>query len=89
MNIELHIEEIVLHGFAQGVRYRIVEAIQNELARLLTEKGLPGLFEQNIEFSSIDGGSIMIGSGESTRSLGVRIGQSVYRGMESPARRER
>jgi hypothetical protein len=88
MNIELHIEEMILHGFTQADRHRIAEAVQDELVRLLAEKGLPEAFEQGIEFSNLDGGSFVVGSGESPKSLGVRIGQAVYSGMECRARGE-
>ena len=41
--VEVHIEELVLHGFAPGQRYRIAEALERELTRLLAERGLsPG-----------------------------------------------
>lgn len=40
MNVELHIEQLVLHGFAPSDRYRIGAAIQQELARLLAQQGI-------------------------------------------------
>ena len=40
-NIELHIEELVLHGFSPRERYAIGEAVQRELTRLFTEQGVP------------------------------------------------
>ena len=39
--IELHIEELVLHGFAPADRYRIGDTVQRELTRLLAEQGMP------------------------------------------------
>ena len=39
-NIELHIEELVLHGFAPKDRYTIGEAVQRELSRLFAEQGV-------------------------------------------------
>jgi len=38
--IEVQIEELVLHGFPASERYPIADAMQAELARLLTEQGL-------------------------------------------------
>jgi hypothetical protein len=38
--IEVQIEELVLHGFRPSERYPIADAVQAELARLLTEQGL-------------------------------------------------
>ena len=40
-NVELHIEELVLRGFAPGDRYRIGEAVERELAHLFSEQGTP------------------------------------------------
>jgi hypothetical protein len=34
-SINLHIEELVLHGFAPGDRHRISEAVEQELTRLI------------------------------------------------------
>ena len=53
MNVELHIEELVLHGFAPGDRYRIGEAVERELQRLLTVQGAPNLFSGNVEHAQI------------------------------------
>ena len=41
--IELHIEELVLHGFAPGDRHPIGDAVEHELIRLFAEQGLPSL----------------------------------------------
>ncbi|MBD0326005.1 MAG: hypothetical protein ICV68_06225, partial [Pyrinomonadaceae bacterium] len=44
-NIELHIEELILHGFERRDRYAIADAFERELSRLLSEQfaeqGLP------------------------------------------------
>ena len=41
MNLHVHIEELVLHGFAPGDRARIGEAVRVELGRLFRESGVP------------------------------------------------
>lgn len=38
--VELHIEELVLHGFAPHDRHRIGDAVERELHRLLAERGI-------------------------------------------------
>jgi len=43
-DIHLHIEELVLHGFAPGDRHQISEAMQQELTRLISEKNISGEF---------------------------------------------
>lgn len=39
--IEVHIEELVLHGFTRGDRYALGDAVQRELTRLFGERGVP------------------------------------------------
>jgi hypothetical protein len=40
MNIIIEIDELVLHGFPATDRYRIGEAVHEELARIFAERGL-------------------------------------------------
>jgi hypothetical protein len=40
VNLELHVEELVLHGFAPGDRYRIGEALERTLTQLFVEQGV-------------------------------------------------
>ena len=51
-NIELHIEELVLHGFSPGDRYRIGEAVEQELTRLLADRGVPQSLAEGGEIAS-------------------------------------
>jgi hypothetical protein len=88
MNIELHIEELILHGFLHTDRHRIAQAIQSELVRLLAGKDLPPAFDRNLEFSRLDGGSFVVRTGEKPESTGTRIGQAVYRGIAGNQRAE-
>jgi len=39
--IEVHIEELVLHGFDPNARWRIGDALETELRALLAESGFP------------------------------------------------
>ena len=57
-NIELNIEELVLHGFSPGDRYGIGEAVERELTRLLADRGVPESLAQGGEVASVDGGAI-------------------------------
>ena len=41
MNVELNIEELVLHGFPPGEHQHIGEAVERELSRLFAEQGVP------------------------------------------------
>src|SRR5258708_7973370 len=59
-NINLHIEELVLHGFAPGDRYTIADPVERELSRLLTEDfadpGYSSLLTSNTGPARLDAG---------------------------------
>src|SRR3954464_11756015 len=40
-SVELHIDELMLHGFASSERYAIGDAVERELARLFEKQGVP------------------------------------------------
>ena len=74
--VELHIEKLVLHGFARGDRYRIAQAIQHELMRLFGDASVP--FLQSGESPRLDGGVFQISHGATAQSIGVEIGRAIY-----------
>jgi hypothetical protein len=80
-SVELYIEELVLHGFAPGSRYQIGEAVQQELARLLAEQGVPGWLSQGGEVERLDGGAFEMPPGSKAETVGVRVAQAVYGGF--------
>ena len=47
--IEVHIEELVLHGFAASERWKIGDALESELRGLLAAQGLPRAWLSNPE----------------------------------------
>jgi hypothetical protein len=77
-NIELHIEELVLHGFVASDRYLIGEALQQELTRLLTEKGLPSSLAQGGEIARINAGEFEVQLGAKPEIIGVQIAHLIY-----------
>ncbi len=52
--VDLHIEELVLHGFSPGDRFRIGEAVELELTRLITEQGIPSSLSRDGEVARTD-----------------------------------
>ncbi|WP_414569496.1 hypothetical protein [Nostoc sp. CCY 9925] len=80
-NVELHIEELLLHGFAAKDRDRIGEIIQHELTRLLSEGGLPPSLVQGGEMTRLDGGGFQVAAGAKPEAIGVQIAQSIYGGL--------
>ena len=80
-NIELHIEELVLHGFSPGDRDAIGAAIQGELARLFAEQGAHPALQQTHAVEKVDGGSFTMRAGAKVTTIGTQVAQSVYGGL--------
>jgi len=81
MNVRLHIEELVLDGFPPGDRYRIAAAVEVELTRLLTERGVPPGLASGGAVPSLDGGSFGVAPEARPDRIGAQVAQSVYGGM--------
>jgi hypothetical protein len=80
MKIELHIEVLVLHGFAPEDRHRIGEAVERELASLLGEQGIPSL-NNDLEIEDMNAGEIAIARGARPEATGAQIARAVYKEM--------
>ena len=80
-NIELNIEQLILHGFPPGDRYRISAAIQQELTRLLAEQGVPPSLVQGGMIEQLNGGSFEMAVGARAEVIGTQIAQSIYGGL--------
>jgi hypothetical protein len=80
-NVELHIEELVLHGFASGDSYQIGEAVERELAHLFTEEGTPPLLAQGNEIERLDGGAFEVKPGSKAEAIGAQLARAVYGGL--------
>ena len=80
-NVELYIEELVLHGFAPGDRYPIGEAVEQELTRLLTVQGVPPSLAQGKEVASLDGGAFEVMAGAKPEAIATQVAQAIYGGL--------
>lgn len=80
-NIELDIEELVLHGFAYGDRHRIGAAMERELARLFAEKSTPASLSQEQEVAHLNGGTFEMEPGSAAEVVGTQLAQAVYRSL--------
>ena len=80
-NIELNIEELVLHGFSPGDRHRIGEAVEQELTRLLAEWGVPQSLELGGEIGYVDGGAFEVAQGSRAQIVGAQVAKAVYGGL--------
>jgi hypothetical protein len=78
--IEVHIDELVLHGFNPADRHRIGDAVQTELVRLLETKELARSIRRGASIERLDGGAITP-HGLGPQSLGQAIAQGVSGGL--------
>ena len=78
-SIQLHIEELVLHGFSPHDRHQLAEAVETELHRLLAEQGLALGRREDLTMERLDAGDFTAALGASAGSLGAQVAQSVYR----------
>jgi hypothetical protein len=78
--IELHIEELLLHGFDPSDREAIGQAVQLELTRLLSEHGIPSALTREVSVPHLDAGALNL---QTTRSetVGAQVAQSVYQSV--------
>lgn len=82
MNVNLHIERLVLDGITLSPRERALlgTAVTDELTRLISEGGLPANLPASGIVPSIPAGSIQLGHGNNPALLGQQIAQAVYGG---------
>jgi len=80
-SIELHIEELVLEGFPAGDQYRIAEALEQELARLFAERGVPGSLWFGSEVPLLDAGAFRLAAPVRPKATGGQIAGAVYAGL--------
>ena len=75
--IEIHIEELVLHGIQPGNRHQLAAAVQAELTNLLLQRGLPGANGQK-GFGLVSGGQIHMPQPGNDVRMGNAIAGNVF-----------
>ena len=85
-SIKIHIEELVLHGFAPGDRHQIAAAVESELARLVSDRGLQRMRANSSTVGRINAGAFKLEAGAMPQAAGTEIARAVYRGVRQHAR---
>lgn len=80
-SVAIHIEELVLHGFAPHDRRRIGAAIEQELTRLMNEKGIPRSLKKNLAVERLAGGSFHAKCQVKPQTTGMLIAETVYKSL--------
>ncbi len=81
MTVSLHIEELVLHGFASTDRHAIAAGVQTELVRLLTEQGLPRSLRDGADRPRLAPVSFQLSPDSRPQTVGRQIARSIVGGM--------
>ena len=81
VNVELHVEELVLQGFAPGDHDRIGAAVERELTRLLAGQSVPGWLTGGGEVARLNAGAFEMRPDSSAEATGSQVAQAVYRGL--------
>jgi len=76
--IEVHIEELVLHGLEPAKRWLVADAFEQELRGLLTAKGVPSQWLSSPE--RIEGNEISSSSLTKPDRAGAEIAGAAYQG---------
>jgi hypothetical protein len=86
MKIEIHIDELVLHGFTVADRYAIGDAVSAELARLIAEQGNPALFARSLHIPSLQAPQVQMAPGvPRPERLGVQVASTLYQSLNQPS----
>lgn len=90
MNIDLHIEELVLQGFPAARRVPIADAFRTELERLLTARARAEPHAFHAARSVRHGATVRLPAGASDAAIGSRLAYATMRAIDgaggAPAR---
>ena len=78
--IDIQIDELVLHGFSATDAPHIQAAVERELSRLFSTQRLPGL-SAPADVSRLNAGSFSHPPQASADSIGSQIAQSIFTGI--------
>lgn len=73
--IEVHIEELVLHGFPRSARWQIADAMESELREQLAKDGIPAGWQSSPR--QLDAGSI---KSNTQAGFGAKIARAIHGG---------
>lgn len=86
MGVKLHIEELVLHGFAPRDRHRIAGAMQLELARLMSEDSLAASRQNHISLDRLQSRTFRVKAGAKPEATGSEIARAIFKNLQQQAR---
>ncbi|HZS39127.1 MAG TPA: hypothetical protein VFF06_19985 [Polyangia bacterium] len=85
--IEVHIGELVLHGFRHADRHAIGDALAGELARALAAAPLPPSLAKTARVPSLDAGSVRVAPAAAPKAIGAQVAARVAGGLAGGGKR--
>lgn len=76
--IDLRIDTLVLDGLDGVDAAAVGTAVRRELARLLSEGGVPPAWQQGGTAARLDGGAVTVAPGTPSGEVGARIARTLY-----------
>lgn len=86
MNVRLHIERLVLDGFAvtPSQRTKLVDAVEAELSRLILVGSVSSSAAAGFSVPAVNGGAVAAGSPFNPVSFGHEVARAVYSSIGEP-----
>jgi hypothetical protein len=87
MDIEIHIEELVLYGFTQIDRYALADSLSAELTRLIAGSSNTPLIGHSLNITSLRTPPTQIAPGALTPTgVGTQIATTLYQSLNQRGR---
>lgn len=80
-NVDIRIDQLILHGFSSNDGYYIGRAFETELTRLIEEEGLPSHFSNSANLRVIDTEGFEYDPNAQPETIGKQIAASIYSGL--------
>ena len=77
-SVSLEIDELVISGWPRSAAHDIGDAIQGELTRLLSDRGVPAPMRRPMRIGSLDAGSVATVHNAQPAAIGTQIAGAVY-----------
>lgn len=82
-NLEFNIEQLIFEGFSSRERFRISNAIQQQLTRIFRENGIPTSLKNNGNINRLNLQNIDVPSGQKPETIGQQVAQNLYSALNS------
>lgn len=80
--VVLHIDQLVLNGFAQADRHAVATGLQRELARLLAEPEAMAAWSAQTGVPRLRAAPAPVAAGAAPLHVGTRAAQAIHRAMK-------